>query len=67
MRICAGVSPREWSHTRWRFFACMRRSAEKELPWQPLHGTPRWVDSAQASTMGRISWQRAQPMPSSPP
>ncbi len=67
MRICSGVSPREWSHTRERFFACMRRSAEKELPWQSLHFTFRWLEAAQASTMGRISWQRAQPMPSSPP
>ena len=45
----------------------MRRSAEKELPWQSLHFTLRWLEAAQASTMGRISWQRAQPMPSSPP
>ncbi len=66
-RICSGVSPRECSHTRCRFFACMRSSALKELPWHSLHLTFRWVECDQASTMGRISWQRAQPIPSSPP
>ena len=49
MWICSGVSPREWSHTREMFFACMRSSAEKELPWQSLHFTSRWLDAAQAS------------------
>jgi hypothetical protein len=41
MWICSGDSPREWSHTRLRFFACIRKSAVKELPWQSWHVTFR--------------------------
>ncbi len=36
MWICSGLSPRACSHTRSRFFACIRRSAVNELPWQSL-------------------------------
>jgi hypothetical protein len=39
----------------------------KELPWQSLQATLRWLEADQLSTIGRISWQRAQPFPSSPP
>ena len=45
----------------------MRSSVENELPWHSLQLTLRWLECDQASTSGRISWQRAQPMPSLPP
>ncbi|MFN8093637.1 MAG: hypothetical protein U0599_15750 [Vicinamibacteria bacterium] len=45
----------------------MRSSAVNELPWHSLHRTPRWLECCHASTIGRISWQRARASPSSPP